>query len=222
MDVMVIAGEASQRVAVARYLSGCRHRVTLGSSVCEARQMLGYVSSEAEAPQAVVIDTDLLGAEGEELREHLGRHFPATSWVPLPPDLSLDWLGQWLSKQAMRRGGTAVAARERRLNILVIEVEPVLKGFLVSRLAARGDRIRACGSIAAARKALTGMCRRGHRPDVIVSSVEQPDGNALSFFLEARRRCPDLRWVVSCRPPGTAVPAGKSTTIKRRAASVER
>ena len=219
---MVIAGEASQRVAVARYLSGCRHRVTLSSSVREARQMLGFVASEVEAPQAVVIDTDLLGVEGEELRDHLGRHFPATSWVPLPPDLSLDWLADWLAKQGARRGGTDVVSKERRLNILVIEAEPVLKGFIVSRLGARGDRIRACSSIDAARKAFTGMCRRGHWPDVIVSSVEQPDGNALSLFLEARRRCPDLRWVVSCRPPGAAVPAGKSTGTGRPAASVER
>lgn len=184
--------------------------------------MLGFVSSEIEAPEAVVIDTDLLGAEGEELREHLGRHFPATSWVPLPPDLSLDWLGEWLSKQAMRRGSTDAATGGRRLNILVIEAEPVLKGFMVSRLAARGDRIRACGSIESARKALTGMCRRGHRPDVIVSSVEQPDGNALSFFLESRRHCPDLRWVVSCRPSRMPAPGGKSAIAGRSAASVER
>lgn len=219
---MVIVGEASQRLAVARYLSGCRHRVTLSSSVREARQMLGFVASEVEAPQAVVIDADLLGAEGEELREHLGRHFPATSWVPLLPDLSLDWLGGWLSKQAVRLSESADRCGERRLNILVIEAEPVLRSFMVSRLAARGDRIRACSSIEAAHKAFTGMCRRGHQPDVIVSSVEQPEGNALSFFLGPRKQCPDLRCVVSRRPHGTSMTAGKSTRANSRAASVER
>lgn len=214
MNVMVIAGDASQRVAVAGYLSGRRHRVTLSSSIPEARQILGFIAARTEAPDAVVIDTEFLDNGGEELHDHVARHFPATLWVPLPPDLSVEWLGEWLAGLAARREQLPTEQEDSRLNILVIEANRVMKGFTVSRLAARGDRIRACSSIAAARAALAGMCRRGHPPDVIVSAVAQDDGSALSFFLEARRRCPNLRWVVSCRPDGVRPPTGIWQTIR--------
>ena len=55
MDILVIEGAAPRRVAVAQYLLRAMHRVTISSSIDEAREILQFITKKSEAPDAVVI-----------------------------------------------------------------------------------------------------------------------------------------------------------------------
>ena len=96
MDILVIEGTAPRRVAVAQYLLRATHRVTISSSIEEAREILQFITKESEAPDVVVIGERLASRDDTSFREETADRFPGAVWVPLPSDLSLQWLRDWL------------------------------------------------------------------------------------------------------------------------------
>ena len=52
-DILVVVGNRDRRVAVARHLTGCGHRVTISSSIDEAQEILQFITHRAAAPEAV-------------------------------------------------------------------------------------------------------------------------------------------------------------------------
>ena len=46
MDILVIEGVASRRVAIAQYLLRATHRVTISSSIEEAREILQFITKK--------------------------------------------------------------------------------------------------------------------------------------------------------------------------------
>lgn len=96
MDILVIEGAASRRVAVAQYLLRRTHRVTIGSSIEEAREILQFIAKKSEAPDAVVVGDSLVSRDATNFHEEIADRFPDAAWVPLPSDRSLQWLGDWL------------------------------------------------------------------------------------------------------------------------------
>ena len=128
MDILVIEGAASRRVAVAQYLLRTAHRVTISSSIEEAREILQFITKKSEAPDAVVIGDSLVSRDATSFREEIADRFAEAAWVPLPPDRSLQWLGDWLQSTANR-----MATRRRRsVAIASLTVEAVQPGWAVS------------------------------------------------------------------------------------------
>jgi DNA-binding NtrC family response regulator len=102
MDVLLIESAARRRVSVAQYLSRSAHRVTISSSIEEAREILQFIRMSSEAPDAVAVAEDLLSCDGTSFRDEIGDRFPDAAWIPLPASLSHRWLGDWLQKAAIR------------------------------------------------------------------------------------------------------------------------
>jgi hypothetical protein len=102
MDILVIESNARRRVTTAKHLARAGHRMTISSSVGEAREVLQFVQGSAGAPDAVVIAEGLASADRGRFREDLRDRFPDVCWIALPPELSLDWLEGWLTKSAAR------------------------------------------------------------------------------------------------------------------------
>ena len=71
MDILVIEGAASRRVAVAQYLLRATHRVTISSSIEEAREILQFITKKSEAPDAVVIGDNLVSRDATSFREEI-------------------------------------------------------------------------------------------------------------------------------------------------------
>jgi DNA-binding NarL/FixJ family response regulator len=57
--------------------------------------------------------------------------------------------------------------------------------------------VRTCTSFKGARETMAKWSVRKMRPDFIVSPIQGRDGDGISFFLDAKRRFPDARWIIS-------------------------
>jgi hypothetical protein len=114
MDILVIEGVAPRRVAVAQYLLRAAHRVTISSSIEEAREILQFITKKSEAPDAVVIGDRLAARDDTSFREEIADRFPEAVWVPLPSDLSLQWLVDWPQGGAGQEVGGARLQRPGR------------------------------------------------------------------------------------------------------------
>lgn len=197
MDILVIEGAASRRVAIAQYLLRATHRVTISSSIEEAREILQFITKKSEAPDAVVISEVLVSCDATSFHEEIADRFPEAAWVPLPADRSLQWLGDWLQSTANR-----TAARRRRpvargSSVLVVETDRAAREAAHVRFASEGATVRTCASFKGARETMAKWSVRKMRPDFIVSPIRGRDGDGISFFLDAKRRFPDARWIIS-------------------------
>jgi len=197
MDILVIEGVASRRVAVAQYLLRAMHRVTISSSIEEAREILQFITKKSESPDAVVIGEGLASQDATSFREEIADRFPEAAWVPLPSDRSLQWLSDWLQgmakRMAVRRGRSVV----RGSSVLVVETNRAAREAAHARFASEGAMVRTCTSFKGARETMAKWSVRKVRPDFIVSPIQGRDGNGISFFLDAKRRFPDARWIIS-------------------------
>jgi hypothetical protein len=184
LDILLIESDAHRRVAVARTLACRSNRVTISSSIEEADEILRFVTHRSAAPQAIVIAESLL-AKAMAFRERLDARFPGTRWVPLPSDPlpsdgDLDWLDAPLTP----------------VRVLLIEADDILRDAIGARLISRGECVTACSSLREARAAMLPLFDTGHAPHAVVSRVSLPDGDAIGFWLAARQRLPQLRWIV--------------------------
>src|SRR3984893_19069164 len=110
MEFLLIESDSSRRVAIAKHLCRFGHRVTLASSIAEARDLLGFLRTKTENPSAVLIAEELLGRRSDSFRADLAARFPDLAWVPVPHDVDLDWLHGWLDRTAVRQ----TQARQRQ------------------------------------------------------------------------------------------------------------
>ncbi|MBI2716926.1 MAG: hypothetical protein HYX37_21135 [Rhizobiales bacterium] len=197
MDILVIEGTALRRVAVAQYLLRAAHRVTISSSIKEAREILQFITKKSEAPDAVVIGDSLVSRDATNFREEIADRFPEAAWVPLPSDRSLQWLGDWLQSTADRMAARRRRSVARGSSVLVVETSRVAREAAHSRFASEGAMVRTCSSFKGARETMAKWSVRKMRPDFIVSPIQGRDGDGISFFLDAKRRFPDARWIIS-------------------------
>jgi DNA-binding response OmpR family regulator len=197
MDVLLIEGDARRRVSVAQYLARATHRVTISSSIEEAREILQFITRSSEAPDAVVIGENLLIADSTGLREEIADRFPKAVWVPLPPTLSLHWLGDWLQKAATRPARQNRKSTPRVSRILLIETDRAARAAIGAHFASRGTKLRICPSFKSARATIAQWAARGVTADFIVSPVAATDEDGITFFLDAKRRFPGARWIIS-------------------------
>ena len=87
-----------------------------------------------------------------------------------------------------------------KLDVLLIEPDDRLRGAIAARLAARGERVGAYRTLGEASDALAVVTDRDAAPLVIISPVGFTEGDGISFYMSARRRFPDIRWLVSLAP----------------------
>ncbi len=197
MDILVIEGAASRRVAVAQYLLRATHRVTISSSIAEAREILQFITKKSEMPDAVVIDDRIVSGDATSFREEIADRFPEAAWVPLPSDRSLQWLGDWLQSTANRTAARRRRSVARGSSVLVVETSRAAREAAHARFASEGATVRTCSSFKGARETMAKWSVRKMRPDFIVSPIQGRDGDGISFFLDAKRRFPDARWIIS-------------------------
>ena len=197
MDILVIEGVASRRVAIAQYLLRATHRVTISSSIEEAREILQFITKKSEAPDAVVISDVLASRDATGFHEDIADRFPEAAWVPLPWDRSLQWLGDWLQRTANRTAARRRRSVARGASVLVVETDRAAREAAHARFASEGATVRTCASFKGARETVAKWSVRKMRPDFIVSPIQGRDGDGISFFLDARRRFPDARWIIS-------------------------
>jgi DNA-binding NarL/FixJ family response regulator len=210
MDILLVEGDAARRVAIGRHLASCGHRVTISSTVDEAREILRFVRYKTEAPDAVIVAENLLRLGGAEFRAELGARFPATDWIPLPHDRDLDWLSDWLEKVSVRPSRPASPRDMSRIDVLLIEPDDGLRRSISTRLTARGERVGVCRNLRQASDALAVITDRAAAPLVIISPVGFTEGDGISFYMSARRRFPDIRWLVSLPPQKRRPPVSTS------------
>ena len=98
MDILLIENDGRRRIAAANRLAMAGHRVTLSSSVREAREILRFVEDDGDALAAVVIAEALEMADRTCFHEEMADRFPDACWIPFRPDLGLDWLEDWLAR----------------------------------------------------------------------------------------------------------------------------
>jgi DNA-binding NarL/FixJ family response regulator len=197
MDILVIEGAASRRVAIAQYLLRASHRVTISSSIEEAREILQFITKKSEAPDAVVVSDVLVSRDATSFHEEIADRFPEAAWVPLPSDRSLQWLGDWLQSTADRTAARRRRSVARGSSVLVVETNRVAREAAHARFASEGAMVRTCSSFKGARETMAKWSVRKMRPDFIVSPIQGRDGDGISFFLDAKRRFPDARWIIS-------------------------
>src|SRR5471030_54900 len=200
MDILLVEGDARRRVAIGQHLTHCGHRVTISNTIVEAQEILDFIKYKVEAPNAVIVAESLLPRGGAEFRAELGARFPATSWIPLPHDRDLDWLADWLEKVSVRPSRPASPRDMSKLDVLLIEPDDRLRRAIATRLAARGERVGACRTLREASDVLAVITDRAAAPLVIISPVGFTEGDGISFYMSARRRFPDIRWLVSLPP----------------------
>jgi DNA-binding NarL/FixJ family response regulator len=197
MDILVIEGTASRRVAVAQCLLRATHRVTISSSIEEAREILQFITKKTEAPDAVVIGEGLVSRDATSFREEIADRFPEATWMPLPSDRSLQWLGDWLQSTANRMAARRIRSVARGSSVLVVETNRAAREAAHARFASEGAMVRTCSSFKGARETMAKWSVRKMRPDFIVSPIQGRDGDGITFFLDAKRRFPDARWIIS-------------------------
>lgn len=193
MEFLLIESESARRVVIAKHLCGFGHRVTLASSIAEAQDLLGFLRIKTECPSAVLIAEELLGRSSDSFRSDLAARFPNVAWVPVPHDVDLDWLHDWLDRTAARQ--RRVRQRQparRRLDVLFVEEDPRVRREVARHLTARGDRVVACASIARARQEIA----KALPTDVLIAPVRIGADETISLFLAAQKRRPSLRWIV--------------------------
>jgi len=200
MEILLIESDACRRVTVAKHLASNSHSVTIASSVGEAQEIMRFLTNETASPRVVIIDEKLHRGEGCELRAEFAVRFPRTNWIPLRADLELDWLARWLDLLAARDSKTRRRKGAAALDVVLIEADEVLRKIMGRHLALWGDRVTACGSLAEAKKALSALAARGSAPRAMVSQVAIGEEDAIGFFLAARQRHPELRWIVVTPP----------------------
>jgi DNA-binding NarL/FixJ family response regulator len=197
MDILVIESVAQRRVAIAQDLLRATHRVTIASSIEEAREILQFITKKSEAPDAVVISEVLVARDGTSFHEEIADRFPEAAWVPLPWDRSLQWLGDWLQSTANRTAARRRRSVARGSSVLVVETDRATREAAHARFASEGAMVRTCSSFKGARETMAKWSVRKMRPDFIVSPIQGRDGDGISFFLDAKRRFPDARWIIS-------------------------
>jgi DNA-binding NtrC family response regulator len=197
MDILVIEGAASRRVALAQYLQRANHRVTISSSIEEAREILQFITKKTEAPDAIVIGDWLASRDATGFHEEIADRFPEAVWVPLPSDRSLQWLGDWLQRAANRMTARRRRSVARGSSVLVVETDRAAREAAHVRFASKGATVRTCASFEGARETMAKWSGHRMRPDFIVSPIQGRDGDGISFFLDAKRRFPDARWIIS-------------------------
>jgi DNA-binding NarL/FixJ family response regulator len=197
MDILVIESAAQRRVAIAQYLLRATHRVTIASSIEEAREILQFITKKTEAPDAVVISEVLVARDVTSFHEEIADRFPEAAWVPLPWDRSLQWLGDWLHSTANRTAARRRRSVARGSSVLVVETDRAAREAAHARFASEGAMVRTCSSFKGARETMAKWSVRKMRPDFIVSPIQGRDGDGISFFLDAKRRFPDARWIIS-------------------------
>ena len=214
MDILLVEGNARRRVAIGQHLAGCGHRVTISSTIGEAQELLHFVKYKVEAPNAVIVAENLLPDGGTEFRAELGARFPATNWIPLPHDRDLDWLAEWLEKVSVRPSRPADTAPDIEARCHAqSRPDDGLRWAIAARLAARGERVGACRTLREASDALAVITDRAAAPLVIISPVGFTEGDGISFYMSARRRFPDIRWLVSLPPANR--PASRAPVTPR-------
>ena len=197
MDILVIESVAQRRVAIAQYLLRATHRVTIASSIEEAREILQFITKKTEAPDAVVISEVLVARDATSFHEEIADRFPEAAWVPLPWDRSLQWLGDWLQSTANRTAARRRRSVARGSSVLVVETDRAAREAAHARFASEGAMVRTCSSFKGARETVAKWSGRKMRPDFIVSPIQGRDGDGISFFLDAKRRFLDARWIIS-------------------------
>lgn len=197
MDILVIESAASRRVAVAQYLLKATHRVTISSSIEEAREILQFITKKTEAPDAVVIGEGLASRDDTSFHEEITDRFPGAVWVPLRSDLSLQWLVDWLQGAASRKAARGRRSVARGSSVLVVETDRAAREAAHARFSSEGATVRTCSSFKGARETMAKWSVRKMRPDFIVSPISGHDGDGITFFLDAKRRFPDARWIIS-------------------------
>jgi len=197
MDILVVESVAQRRVAIAQYLLRATHRVTIASSIEEAREILQFITKKTEAPDAVVISEVLVARDATSFHEEIADRFPEAAWVPLPWDRSLQWLGDWLQSTANRTAARRRRSVARGSSVLVVETDRAAREAAHARFASEGAMVRTCSSFKGARETMAKWSGRKMRPDFIVSPIQGRDGDGISFFLDAKRRFPDARWIIS-------------------------
>jgi DNA-binding NarL/FixJ family response regulator len=210
MDVLLIDSDAPRRVGVAQHLAMAGHRVTISSSIAETREILQFIRRKSAAPDVVVIEEALLTADKTDFREEIGDRFAGMIWVPLRPDLSLRWLADWVQKAASWGPDRRRKPPFHRKRVLLVETDSAARAMMWSRLTSQGARVAACSSFAGARAISAGWNARRLTPDLIVSPIDAPGGDGISFFLETQRRFPQVRWMISSKDqPAWATHSGR-------------
>src|SRR5476649_280864 len=210
MDILLVEGDARRRVAIGQHLTHCGHRVTISNTIVEAQEILHFIKNKVEAPNAVIVAENLLRRGGAEFRAEVGTRFPAANWIPLPHDRDLEWLADWLEKVSVRPSRPAVPREMSKLDVLLIEPDDRLRHAIAARLTARGERVGVCRTLGEANDALAVVTDRAAAPLVIIAPVGFTEGDGISFYMSARRRFPDIRWLVSLPPsnhPASRTPA---------------
>lgn len=88
---------------------------------------------------------------------------------------------------------TKIAALQKnKKKILLIEDDKLIRERLALAISAHGDcEVAQAGSLAEARSAFQAM-----QPELILSDLRLPDGNAIDFLIEVRREVPDAEILV--------------------------
>jgi CheY-like chemotaxis protein len=76
--------------------------------------------------------------------------------------------------------------------ILVIEDNVILRDEIVDFLARRGRTVICCESIAEADE----VCQQGLKPQLILSDINLPDGDGVSFCARMADSLPGTKWVL--------------------------
>jgi hypothetical protein len=197
MEFLLIEQDSSRRISIAKHMCRSGHRVTLTSSLTEARELFTFIDSETTCPSAVLVAEELLsGRRTTAFRAELATRFPDLAWVPVRSDVDLDWLQAWLERTVVHQP----RARRRSLRILLVEPDALVRREVVRRLSALGDEVLARPSLAAAAQEIATATPL----DVLIAPVIDGSAETISLFLAAKRRLPQLRWIVPARAPAPA------------------
>ena len=85
----------------------------------------------------------------------------------------------------------------RGSSVLVVETDRAAREAAHARFASEGATVRTCSSFKGARETMAKWSGRKMRPDFIVSPISGRDGDGITFFLDAKRRFPDARSIIS-------------------------
>jgi hypothetical protein len=197
VEILLIERDSSRRVAIAKHMCRSGHRVTLTSSLIEAQELSSFIDSETKCPSAVLIAEELLGRPTAAFRAELAARFPDLAWVPVRPDVDLDWLRTWLERTTAHQ----TRARRRSLRILLVEPDALVRREVNRRLSALGDRVLARSSLAAAAADIARCVDRPESLDVLIAPVSDGAQETISLFLAAKKRLPLMRWIVPAQQP---------------------
>ena len=81
------------------------------------------------------------------------------------------------------------------MKVLVVEDDADLCVEIVEYLERRHHQVTACGTVAAARRALVEMADKAAL-EAAVCDVSLPDGDGVDFYVESAARVPQCRWIL--------------------------